>query len=194
MTEQQAHDELLAAVMAEIEYRNRKFVMSDELDKQLWLMSKWLTGNNSKFGLLLCGDCGNGKSTFLKAFQQLLNYHQFPNRYDNSIYGMRIIDTKDLMLIAKNSREEFHKLVKAPMLGIDDLGTEPAEMMDYGNILTPVVDLISKRNEEQCFTMITTNLQPKQIRERYGNRIADRLNEMVEKIIFENPSYRSVNQ
>ena len=39
-------------------------------------------------------------------------------------------------------------------------------------------------------TLITTNLTPQQIREHYGDRIADRLNEMVKKIVFNNSTYR----
>ena len=77
------------------------------------------------------------------------------------------------------------------MLGIDDLGTEPSEVMDYGNVYTPVIDLLTKRYEEQLFTIITTNLTPQQIREHYDDRIADRLNEMVEKKVFKNGTYRN---
>ncbi len=40
------------------------------------------------------------------------------------------------------------------------------------------------------FSFITTNLVPQQIRKLYGDRIADRLNEMVDKIVFDNPSFR----
>ena len=46
------------------------------------------------------------------------------------------------------------------VLGIDDLGTEPSEVSDYGNVYTPVIDLLTKRYEEQLFTIITTNLTP----------------------------------
>ena len=40
------------------------------------------------------------------------------------------------------------------------------------------------------FTIFTTNLTPVQLEEKYGKRIVDRLNEMVEKVVFENESYR----
>jgi DNA replication protein DnaC len=42
----------------------------------------------------------------------------------------------------------------------------------------------------QLFTIITTNLTPSEIREKYGDRIADRMNEMMVKIIFNNDTYR----
>ncbi len=38
---------------------------------------------------------------------------------------------------------------------------------------------------------MTTNLTPEGIRKRYGDRIADRLNEMAIVIPFKNPSYRT---
>ena len=37
---------------------------------------------------------------------------------------------------------------------------------------------------------MTTNLDPKEISKRYGDRIADRLNEMMAKIVYCNPTYR----
>ena len=58
------------------------------------------------------------------------------------------------------------------------------------NIITPIIDLLTKRYEAQLFTIVTTNLDPKDIRKRYGDRIADRLNEMMEKIVYRNPTYR----
>lgn len=64
---------LLAGVKAEVERRDKTFVMSDALLTQTEQIAEWLTGDHSKFGLMLCGGCGNGKTTFVKAFQQILN-------------------------------------------------------------------------------------------------------------------------
>ncbi len=57
----------------------------------------------------------------------------------------------------------------------------------YGN---PTTDMLTMRYDRLLFTIITTNLTPQEIREKYGDRIADRLNEMMVKIVFENPTYR----
>ena len=73
---------------------------------------------------------------------------------------------------------------------IEDIGREPTEMLDYGNVLNPIIDLIEYRYNNQLFTAITTNLTSEQISTKYGRRIADRFNEMLEVIIFKNPSYR----
>jgi DNA replication protein DnaC len=63
--------------------------------------------------------------------------------------------------------------------------------MDFGNVMYPIIDILTKRYDMQLFTIITTNLTPAEIREKYGDRIADRMNEMMVKIIFNNPTYRT---
>jgi DNA replication protein DnaC len=63
--------------------------------------------------------------------------------------------------------------------------------MDFGNVLCPVVDLLTKRYDMQLFTIVTTNLTPAEIREKYGDRVADRMNEMMVKVIFNNETYRN---
>ena len=189
---EQAYDCLLAATMAELEYRHRSFYENDDAKAQLRQMARWLTSGSSKFGMLLCGECGNGKSTLLKAFQQLLNILAIPIPDGHGNYGIQITDAKYVANLARTDNSAFLRLSQKDMFGIDDPGTESQEVMDFGNVVTPVIDLLTKRHDEQLFTIITTNLTPKQIREHYGDRIAERLNEMVEKIVFTNNSYRSI--
>lgn len=192
MSVEQAYDCLLASVMAEVEFRHRTFCENDEVKSQLHQMARWLTSDSSKFGMLLCGGCGNGKSTLLKAFQQLVNVLAIPIPDSQGNYGIQITDAKHVAHLARTDYSAFLRQSQKDMLGIDDLGIEPQEVMDFGNVVTPVIDLLTKRYDEQLFTIITTNLTPKQIREHYGDRIADRLNEMMEKIVFVNNSYRSI--
>ena len=158
MSEEKAYAYLLAAIMAEVKYRHRIFCSNEDMEKQLQEMAHWLTTPSSHFGILLYGGCSNGKSTMLKAFQQLLNTLHIPKPYNEGTYGIRIVDAKYIAYLCKNNYEAYRKLISADMLGIDDLGTEPSEVMDYGNIYTPVIDLLTKRYEEQLFTIITTNL------------------------------------
>jgi len=191
MSEDEAYAYLLAAMMAEVEYRHRSFCTSEDMENQLHEIAHWLTSSSPKFGMLLCGGCGNGKSTMLKAFQLLLNNLHIPKSFNDGTYGIQIVDAKYIAYLCKNNYDAYRKLISVDMLGIDDLGTEPSEVMDYGNVYTPVIDLLTKRYEEQLFIIITTNLTPQQIREHYDDRSADRLNEMVEKIVFKNGTYRN---
>lgn len=181
---------LVMAVKTEVEFRQRQFVVTDELKNQLAQMADFLTSGCSKFGILLCGTCGNGKSTLVKAFQSLLNTLNLRNELRKENWGIRIITAREIANLCKTDFKAWHNLTREPMLGVDDLGTEPLEVLDYGNVLNPVVDLLMKRYDEQLFTLITTNLRPQEIREKYGERMADRFNEMMEKIIYKNESYR----
>ena len=191
MLEENAYACLLAATENEVVFRRRTFCFNEYLERQIHEMAHWLTSPSSHFGMMLCGGCGNGKSTMLKAFQQLLNSLHIPKSDNDGTYGIQIVDAKYIAHLCKNNHEAYRKLISVDMLGIDDLGTEPSEVMDYGNVYTPVIDLLTKRYEEQLFTIITTNLTPQQIREHYGDRIADRFNEMVKKIVFNNGTYRT---
>ena len=87
-----------------------------------------------------------------------------------------------------SNRERHYLLFNS--LTIDDLGTEPREIIEYGNVLSPIIDLISYRYEHQLPTIITSNLTPQQISEVYGKRIGDRLKETTEIVPFLNCSYR----
>ncbi len=188
------YEALLAAVQVEVEFRHREFIMSEDLEFKLQKMAEWLTGDTQKFGMMLCGGYGNGKSTLMRAVQQLLNCLRIPNPNYGSYCGLRIVDAKYIALLPKENYKEFKKLANCEMLGIDDMGIEPREILDYGNIYTPMIDILTKRYEDQLFTMITTNFTPPEIRLRYGDRIADRMNEMMDKIVFVNSSYRSENK
>lgn len=64
----------------------------------------------------------------------------------------------------KNDYNRFLYLTQTDLLGIDDLGTEPAEVQDCGNIMYPIKELLTMRYDAQLFTVFTTNLEPKDIR------------------------------
>ena len=187
--------ELLAMVFKdEIVNRSQKFTYTCDLDEQLTQIARCLTGTSGKFGMILCGGVGNGKSTMMKAIQSLLNFMRIPTNYNHNVYGLRIKEAKSINEMALHNYNTFLDVSKCSLLGIDDLGTEPLIVMDYGNEKTPIVDLLSMRYENRLFTIVTTNLTPRQIRERYGERIADRFNEMMEVVIFKNPSYRRARE
>lgn len=177
------------AYQAEVEYRRRKFADDAETNKNIESFAKFLTSDVSKFGVLFCGLCGNGKTTLLRAFQNATNYLCSRGMFEDSKVGISIVDAKEVAQYARDLKQ-FHSLRSRDMLAVEDMGREPTEVLEYGNVLNPVIDLLEYRYNEQLFTLITTNLQPKEIREKYGDRIADRFNEMFDKIIFNNSTYR----
>lgn len=189
MTEEQATDLLTASYMAEVEYRRRKYESNAETENNISRLARALTSNNSKFGIMFCGVCGNGKTTLLYALQTAILEIDKYGGFEDKGTGISIVDAKEVAQYARDYKS-FRELRNRPMLAIEDMGREPTEMLDYGNVLNPIIDLIEYRYNNQLFTAITTNLTSEQISTKYGRRIADRFNEMLEVIIFKNPSYR----
>lgn len=81
------------------------------------------------------------------------------------------------------------RLIKAPRLVIDDLG---AEFMDErGSYLCLLDEVVNERYAAARPTVMTTNLGAPEFRERYGERIADRIREAGRFVSLPNPSMRS---
>ena len=179
-----------AAYMAEVEFRHRTFKEDRYVISNLKRISEYLSSNSSKFGIMLCGVYGNGKTTMLYAFQNVINFLVDKDVFHSKDVGIRIIDTRELVSISRDNKE-FSRALNYGMIGIEDLGKEQTGIVDYGNLINPVIELIEYRYNRQLFTFITTNLTPKEIRSKYGDRIADRFNEMLEVMIFENGTYRN---
>lgn len=188
LTLEQTKDLLLAAYMAEVEGRMRKFEKDVHTARNITHLAEFLNGSGSKFGVMFCGLCGNGKTTLLYAFRSATHLLNSSGCFEDK-NELSIVDAKELAKIAKDEAR-FSELRSRPLLAIEDMGREPTEVLDYGNVLNPLVDLLEYRYSMQLFTAITTNLTPKQVGEKYGKRIADRFNEMFETIVFENKTYR----
>ncbi len=180
---------LRSAVEGEICRTGSTFICPDAEESQIRSLAMSLTSGR-RCGVMLCGLCGNGKTTVMRAFQRLLNVVRIPDNFHRNVYGMPIVNAIHIAHLCRSNYDEFLRLCDHEMLGIDDMGSEPMEVLEFGNLHRPLTDLLTRRYENRGFTFITTNLVPQQIRKLYGDRIADRLNEMVDKIVFDNPSYR----
>lgn len=179
-------------MMAEVESRGFLFVLDANSYDHINAVAKWAT-QKGKFGLLLSGSYGNGKSTLVRALQSVTSYvydSKYPNAQPNDKVSLRIVNALDVSNAATHDQTTFRRYSTSPFLAIDDVGLEPAEVMNYGNVINPLVQLITYRYDNLLPTIITTNLTPAQIREHYGERIADRFVEFFERIVFTNPSYR----
>ena len=194
MSQEQAVQLMIAAYEAEVEFRHGTCRLDENTTKAINSLAECLTKQSPKFGLMFCGTCGNGKTTMLFALRSAISYLaragyiQTDNSTESS--SLLVVDAKDIVSYAREPNE-MKKLAARRMLAIEDLGKEAAEVLDYGNVINPAVDLLEKRYDNQLFTVITTNLRAREIREKYGDRIADRFNEMLDVIIFKGNSYRT---
>lgn len=194
MTTVQATDTLLAAYAATVQNRDGSQLRDTAAVRALCQrVAEVFTANSRRhFGIMLAGQCGNGKSTMVQAIRHALNLLSSCRAFPGEVRGLRVIDAKELLRVAAD-RKMFDNVASSPMLAIEDVGREAVECADYGNILTPFIDIIERRYDERLFTVITTNRTPADFRSRYGDRVADRLNEMLATIPFMAASYRTRN-
>lgn len=191
---------LYASYEAEVRLRNRKVILDDETCDHIRTAAQWLCDPNEKLGLMMTGLYGNGKTTLMKAMCAAINY-LYDSACSNDRKQIRIVKAKDVarMAIDRDLRSSYEKLYHEELLAIDEVGEEPAEMLVYGMIYTPLRDLLEERYALQKFTIITTNLVENkekkihQLREHYGERVVDRIREMMKILPFKNDSYRSVS-
>lgn len=188
MTEELAAKWLTAAYRLEVDARHMKYADDAETAENIRRLARFITREDGKFGAMICGTCGNGKTTLLYALQYVLN-HLTNHGYLKSGTGIRIEAATDIPEYSSKG-VSWKSLKEEELLAIDDFGREPAEVMSFGNIRNPISDLMEYRYDNQLFTLMTTNLTGKEVRAKYGDRIADRFNEMLEVIPFYNGSYR----
>lgn len=197
MAAQDAFNLLAAHYAFEVKRRHGTPVFDENTQKNLIELAQYITQEDPKFGVMMSGTCGNGKTTLLhtlkSAIYELYLQGELAFLEMDLRDGLVIVDAKDITQIAKDL-DELREYRSYQLLAIDDLGKEPTEVLDYGNVLNPVIDLLEYRYNRQLFTAVTTNLVPKEIREKYGARIADRFNEMLEVIRFKDISYRKLNR
>lgn len=190
MTVDEAEAYIRGAFEAHVELRGGAVQYDEMIVRNLRLVAETLAGDSHKFGLLLAGTCGNGKTTTMRAVQSvvmLLNSTYY-NRCGQRI-GNRLLEAKEITQLSdKDGQLTAYKTV--PVLFLDDLGREPTEVLKYGNVTSPITELLEYRYNQRLTTIVTTNLEPSEIREKYGDRIADRFNEMFVVVRYTGNSYR----
>lgn len=191
--ERDAANGIYSAMRAEVAYRRKELVFDDATKEHIEQVARWLVESDGKSGLMMMGLCGNGKTTMMRSLSRLIEYVTETTVGYSKRIVMPIYPAKEIARMcaaADKERKDFKELSGFEMLGIDDLGEEPKEVMSYGMIYTPLIDLICERYDRQLPTIITTNLTKEQLSEKYGVRVYDRFKEMLDIVTFTNPSYR----
>lgn len=123
-----------------------------------------------KINLLFTGDSGLGKTYLLNCiYERVVSRGCAATR----ITAFRMLEAMRHQHMANTPEEmEFDPLLKAPLLLIDDLGTEPF----MRNITVEYLfTLLNERMAAGLHTVIATNLSPNELQKHYGERVASRL-------------------
>lgn len=197
-----------------VRYRNREYVSTNEVCENLHKVAGWLTGTSIKPMLMLCGNVGTGKTIMAQSIKLVVEHlgdsarklekelgsrmttHQLDPEA-SKVFGYYVRLTNPLMCTAQSltkmedrGNNNYAKAIKSKFLIVDDLGVEPPCVKVFGVDTYPLVDLISYRYNALSTTVFTSNLLPIDIANHYGSRIADRLEEVCERIVFRGDSFR----
>ena len=125
------------------------------------------------------GGVGTGKTIIIEIIKEMVQA---------SRKMIEIYDAKEINMMYKDD-EQILKLQRG-IICIDDLGTEESNIKDFGTNISPMFDLLTARYRKNRFTLITSNLDHKEMKEKYDLRFLDRCNEMFNIIPFTGKSRR----
>ena len=115
---------LKAAYKAQVDYSGLAFKDDNYTKFAVESVSEWLL-HRKKSGLILCGYIGVGKTTMLFAIAEVL---RILTRKE-----MTIVSSSTISNYARDAYQKYTELSKCDFLGLDDLGTEPSFVKNYGN-------------------------------------------------------------
>ena len=180
------YNDLLQCYRHVVKATGREMQLTTDTEKILRSASSWMKAG--KRGLLLYGNCGTGKTKLMQALSYLFNF------YEN---GRNTLKVNSAMTIAElsiskveNDVVRFNMCKTTNYVGIDDLGTEPVTVKNWGTDTSPIVDVIYHRYNAMKTTVLSTNLNMEMIKNTYGERIHDRICEMFDRISFNFKSFR----
>lgn len=128
--------------------------------------------------LVLSGPKGCGKTTAAAwlAAQDVTARLPGDREDDRRAPEPMFLDVSKLARLSRYKAEDVEPLESCSLLVIDDLGMEYAD--EKGSFLATLDGIFNARYAAGLYTVITTNLPAKTFKERYGERIADRIREV----------------
>tara|TARA_R110002096_G_scaffold301212_1_gene496108 strand:- start:1185 stop:1763 length:579 start_codon:yes stop_codon:yes gene_type:complete len=132
----------------------------------------WLSDTQGK-GLFLIGNCGRGKSIIVTGVLPL------------------IFNAKKGKILKPIAARKLHKITEypSPFIVIDDIGTEEI-VNDYGTKIDAVENAIFEAEDDLKLLLLTSNLDASAIKERYGERIYDRIKRLCLVVFMKGQSLR----
>ena len=137
-------------------------------------VASWLAQNEGR-GLFLYGNCGRGKSILCRfAIPAILL------KYCNKV--VRVFDIQDL-------NRDVDDVLSRHILSLDDIGAEEISIK-YGERRMAFAEVMDAAEKQGKLVIVSTNLGERDIRERYGDRILDRIKATTTRVLFTGESLR----
>lgn len=146
------------------------FIVTDENKEAMEMIKAWRP--DDEFGLLLSGPSGTGKSHAMIATAKAL-----------ASFGASVEFIQASSFFDQCAKNEFkipNELLRAQFLFLDDLGAENISDIRREWLFT----LLEARKNNRRTTFISTNLNVKDLREKFFERIASRIFELTIPVVF----------
>lgn len=185
-------DELQFLYCLEVQKKGKECHLDDYTAHNIKQVAEWIQNQDHR-SLVLYGPYGVGKTILMYALERYFNRHYKDWRDDTREHFTTSVtaDSLCMMSIEPANADRLYIHRNCDILFVDDVGVEKEKYLCYGTVVTPLEDLLDYRYIRRKKTIFTTNLVPIELCKRYGERLADRLNEDYAFINFGNhPSYR----
>ncbi len=197
MSMKEAFLRLLAKYQRKVQQRGRQLLLDDNVKSVIAQVAQEMTKPYPKQGFWFIGMRGNGKTTIAKALYELIVEESSKTEYGYDLQyfkhdSMQVTATELSNIYRCDDLKKLNAYVNAPMLLIDDLGEEPKEILVYGTPVYPLREILESRYSALNFTILTSNLTPEDLKNHYGPRIVDRINEMFVRVVHKGNSYRRI--
>lgn len=139
----------------------------------------------SKNWLHIQGSIGTGKTTLAQAVAQVYRIET------QCKIKLETADALARYCRIETNNERYESAMKwQSLLLIDDIGTEPGEVLSFGNVITPTAEILYQRYNLRLPTIYTTNLNGADLKAKYGERIIDRMREKAQILTLDGISFR----
>ena len=173
--------------------RERNSFVIDEYNEpviaQIYLymkMNERFSGDLQK-GIMLVGKYGSGKTLIMQAMAEMYNTAVRTLQVRHPL--LRFMKSSELLYSVKEkSVSDFSRVA----LVIDELGREPKQIMDFGNLTSPMIELLCERYDNGAWTHGTSNftLETLSSENQYGKMTGDRIKSMFNFIELKGESRR----
>ncbi|MDR0332367.1 MAG: hypothetical protein LBI15_02795 [Dysgonamonadaceae bacterium] len=171
---------------------NNTFVIdksNESVIQQLFLYLKMDNRFDSDLqkGIMLVGKYGSGKTLIMQAISEMYNtiirtlYIQRPL--------LKLLKSSELLETIKE--KPIKQFSKMPLV-IDEFGREPKQIMDFGNLRSPIIELLCERYDNGAWTHGTSNFTLETLcsENEYGKMTGDRIKSMFNFIELKGESRR----
>ena len=138
---------------------------------------RWLSHNEGR-GLFMYGNCGRGKSLLCRYALPAILLQRM--RKVVSVYDMQQLNADIDVVLSKH------------IIALDDVGTEDVSNT-FGNRRMAFAEVMDAAEKHNKLLLISTNLDAAQLRQRYGDRVVERIKATTRRVLFVGESLRTVS-